>query len=212
MHGLGPSRVMAVTRGGQVLEYNGSDRQLIAHGAPASTPMLGLHRSVDDTAIAVGPFGTITRFDGTSWTRGATIANGSELHSVWANGSTVYVGAITFPNHGVWVSTGGPFTQAASLGAVYDLWGLTSPALLVHAVGDKILKLENGTWSIERDAVPSEAQLAVWAANDGAWFAVGEHAGGATGVYGIALRKLIDAHAPPGWGYVTSFRMGHLGQ
>jgi hypothetical protein len=124
--------------------------------------------SSTDNAYAVGEFGTVLRYDGSSWARGDTISR-TAVTSIWGRGEDdVY--AVDGSN--IYHSNGQDWTTFYSCSHCQfgDIWGFPEGQLV--AVGRHgILSFDGATWS----EFPVSAGLeAVWGSGPGDVYAVGQ--------------------------------------
>jgi len=175
--GFGPTEVLGVTRGGFVVQYNGSDRRrdTIAVNALHAVSRVG------STLYAAGVSSTVVRTDATSdtWTPMDTSAIPSvKLDAVWSDGTDVWAASdIASPSPDIFRSqAGGPFAALSAPAGAYAMWGSASP-LHIIAVGATVLESTNGSTFVEstpnlKNGLPVTLR-GVFMTPDGVWFAVG---------------------------------------
>jgi hypothetical protein len=199
---LGPARGFAVTRGGEVLGYNGTSRTT----QPYARTFIAAAR-VTDGAIAVGPGGGLLRYDGERWTIISNTATNlpflANMTTVFADGTRVLAGAGALASGatgGIFISTddGATFNEVSTGSA--SVSGIAGAAGDYYAVADKkIHRSTNGTDWAQVATIPDELH-GVWGLPDGsAFYAVGQDSGNGQGVVyrgkGATWTKLT---VPPG--------------
>lgn len=218
---IGPARAFAVTRGGEVLGYNGTSRstQPYYKAYVAATAIPG-------GALGVGVGGGVLRFNGQNWeippNTSTNLPFTANMTTVFADDARVLAGAAALqsgPTGGIFISTDGGATFSEVPTGSASVNGIAGAGGDYYAVADgKIHESTNGTtWA--QVASPPATLFGVWGLPDGsAFFAVGVEGGLGT-IYRGKGATWTKMQVPPGprlnavWGTSPSdiYAVGNMG-
>jgi hypothetical protein len=192
MYGTSASRVVAVTRGGRVIQYSGTDRHVVENG---------MVPDIDGTLFRVGTTlyattgGHVGRAVDGVWEAPIEIAPDIRIKGLWGDGQDIYA-AVDAPGNanaanlvGVWKSPASgtlSFTRVASVGGKNGIYGAAST---IYAVGANIQKFDGVSWTVDRPKTGDEILDSVFATPEGDWFVVGGEAFTGTSERAVVLVK-----------------------
>lgn len=147
-------RLFAVALDAAGTPWTGGQRGLVMRGTGTAGTTLNMAPDLQDvwavnatTAWAVGDFGSIYRWNGTTWTREATPATGT-LFTVWASGPTNAFAAGANGTMLRWNGTAWSALSFPGTGTVSALWG-SGPANVVATTSAGEVLVFNGTaWRV----------------------------------------------------------------
>lgn len=134
--------------------------------------LLDVWTTAADNAWVVGEFGSIYRWNGTTWTRQTTPTTVT-LDAVWAPGAS---DAFAGGENGTMLRWNGSTWSAMTFpgtGAVYALWGTSSSNVYAATSTGEVLKFNGVTWSVSTTTPNPLWATYGYAAND--LFATGEN-------------------------------------
>lgn len=168
--GFSAGRAYAVTRGGGVIEFNGTDRR--TDTSLPGTVLTAVHATGNQT-IVVGLSGAAYVHDGTSWTsRSIVPSTGTPpaLRGVWASNTSIWTAGT-----GIYQSdSNAAFVDEQVTASFNAIWGTTTPSLRLYAVGQSVYTSTGGAWAPDTTPANMPTLRGVFAVPDGTWFAVGD--------------------------------------
>ncbi len=113
--------------------------------------LLDVWTSTPTSAYAVGEFGSVYRWDGTSWTR-QSIPTTATLETVWSpSANDAFVGGdnglIMRFNGTTWTTMTTPTTAS-----IYNIWGSSATDVWAVTAGGEVLRYNGTTWTISTTA------------------------------------------------------------
>jgi trimeric autotransporter adhesin len=135
--------------------------------------LLDVWTTAANNAWAVGEFGFVYRWDGTTWTRQSTPTTASLL-TVWAASATV---AFAGGDQGVmlrWNGTAWTSMTFPSSGAVLSLWGTSASNVYAVTSLGEVIRFDGTTWAQTPAAMAANPLWAIWGTSATDIWATGE--------------------------------------
>ncbi|HKU40138.1 MAG TPA: hypothetical protein VJR89_18390, partial [Polyangiales bacterium] len=155
--------VWAFGEKGHVFRYNGT--LWAAQPSGTDLPLYAATRLANDTLIAVGDRGQISRFSGDARQSMTSGARKNHL-ALWGDGKTLWaVGDdISRRDTDGWSATAAPNERA-----LYGVWG-DAKGVWAVGTGGSVARYENGSWQARNVAAAGESWLhSVWGAGTSTW-------------------------------------------